>query len=311
MNREPETSTFDPAPDGTRRARRRGGRRPRRAVVVTGAVALAVVVGGGYGVAQSMGGGSGDTGSAAEAASVRAAEQTSGEPGVPPAAGGSAAPAANPSGTPRSASPSANASVDANAAASGKSGKKSGADKSGDKSADTSAGTGSRADAKAGAASGVTAEDRSKAAAKSAPTSGQSVRKAPRGKGNGSHVQQVVDMVNAERARHGCSPVTVNAKLQAAAQGHSDDMAARDYYDHTSPEGRGPGDRISAAGYRWSTYGENIFKSPKDARTAMDGWMKSPGHRSNILNCAFKEMGVGVNFSSNGPWWTQNFAASS
>ncbi|MBO0651312.1 CAP domain-containing protein [Streptomyces triculaminicus] len=159
-----------------------------------------------------------------------------------------------------------------------------------------------------GATSGATSETGSKPALAAGKTGG----KAPTGtKKNGSHVQQVVDMVNAERARHGCSPVTVNAKLQAAAQGHSDDMAARDYYAHTSPDGRGPGDRISAAGYRWSTYGENIFKSPKDARTAMDGWMKSPGHRANILNCAFKEMGVGVNFSSNGPWWTQNFAASS
>ncbi|WP_237289037.1 CAP domain-containing protein [Streptomyces gilvosporeus] len=129
------------------------------------------------------------------------------------------------------------------------------------------------------------------------------------GGNSGSLARQVIAMVNAERAQKGCSPLAVDARLQAAAQRHSDDMAARNYYDHTSPDGVGPGDRITSAGYRWSTYGENIFKGPQDARTAMAGWMKSPGHRENILNCAFTQIGVGVNSAANGPWWTQDFAA--
>ncbi|KIZ16553.1 CAP domain-containing protein [Streptomyces natalensis] len=132
---------------------------------------------------------------------------------------------------------------------------------------------------------------------------------AGRSGGSSSLARQVVSMVNAERARKGCSPLAVDARLQAAAQRHSDDMATRNYYDHTSPDGVGPGDRITSAGYRWSAYGENIFKGPQDARTAMAGWMKSPGHRENILNCAFTQIGVGVNSASNGPWWTQDFAA--
>lgn len=146
---------------------------------------------------------------------------------------------------------------------------------------------------------------------------GAGARKAPSSgtqSGGGTtarYAQQVVEMVNTERARKGCEPVTVNAKLQAAAQAHSDDMAARDYYEHDTPEGVGPGARMTSAGYRWSTWGENIYKSPKDAQTAMDGWMKSPGHRDNILNCAFKEIGVGINLSPNGPWWTQDFGAAS
>ncbi len=84
-------------------------------------------------------------------------------------------------------------------------------------------------------------------------------------------------------------------------------MARRNYYRHDSPEGRDAGDRMRQAGYRWSTWGENIHRGPKDPVTAMRDWMKSPGHRENILNCAFRDIGVGVDLRSNGPWWVQNF----
>ncbi|MFI0712890.1 CAP domain-containing protein [Streptomyces inhibens] len=123
--------------------------------------------------------------------------------------------------------------------------------------------------------------------------------------------QKIVDLVNAQRAQHGCGPLTVDPHLQAAAQAHSDDMAARNYYEHNTPEGVDPGTRMTNAGFRWNSWAENIFKSPKDPATAMDGWMKSPGHRDNILNCSYKSTGVGVNLSSNGPWWTQDFATHS
>ncbi|UQI48447.1 CAP domain-containing protein [Streptomyces sp. HU2014] len=302
MNHEPTTSTPD-------RSRRRRSKRPRRAAVVTGAVALIAIAGGGYGVAQSLGGGGGESDRAAGSTSVQAADRAPGQPGVPTPDG--SAPA---SSAPSSASPSASKAADK---------------KPGEKASDKPAKTDGKSDGKAGGDAGTEAKSKpdttsdttttGSASKADTPAGAKPARRAPAaaapagggGGKNGSHVQQVVDMVNAERAKHGCSAVTVNAKLTAAAQGHSDDMAARDYYAHTSPEGKGPGDRITAAGYRWSTYGENIFKSPKDARTAMDGWMKSQGHRDNILNCSFKEIGVGINFSANGPWWTQNFGASS
>lgn len=293
MNHEPEMSAHAPASDETRRSHRRRDRRPRRAAVVGGTVGLIVVVGGGgYGVAQSLTDHKeSGTRSDAAGASVRAAPQSaepSAEPSAVPSAVTAPSASASPSG---SASPSTTPAGTDRKPASGTS-------------------------AKPGTAP---ATDAGKSKSKSAGGSGKgddTTRKAPAagdstGRTAGGPAQQVVEMVNAERAKNGCSPVTVNSKLQAAAQGHSDDMAARDYYAHSTPEGKGPGDRMTAAGYRWSTYGENIFKSPKDARTAMEGWMKSPGHRSNILNCAFKEIGVGINFSSNGPWWTQNFGASS
>ncbi|MFD7624769.1 sigma-70 family RNA polymerase sigma factor [Streptomyces sp. NPDC059851] len=120
---------------------------------------------------------------------------------------------------------------------------------------------------------------------------------------------QVVALVNAERAKAGCGPLKDDAQLRTAAQRHSDDMAGRDFFSHTSPDGTDPGDRTTAAGYRWSTYGENIAKGQQTPESVMESWMNSPGHRANILNCSFKDIGVGIHRSSGGPWWTQNFGA--
>ncbi|MFG2818580.1 sigma-70 family RNA polymerase sigma factor [Kitasatospora sp. NPDC048365] len=119
--------------------------------------------------------------------------------------------------------------------------------------------------------------------------------------------QQVLDLVNSERARNGCGPMRMNAQLQQAAQRHSDDMAARDFFDHTNPDGVGPQQRIDATGYRWSRWGENIARGQQGASSVMTSWMNSQGHRANILNCSFTEMGVGIHTGSGGPWWTQDF----
>ncbi|GGY58484.1 hypothetical protein GCM10010363_44920 [Streptomyces omiyaensis] len=126
--------------------------------------------------------------------------------------------------------------------------------------------------------------------------------------GQTSAADQVLSLVNAERAKAGCGPLTANAALARAAQGHSDDMAARDFFDHTNPDGAGPGERVTAAGYPWATYGENIAMGQTTAEQVMEGWMNSPGHRANILNCDFKEIGVGVQ-TDGGPYWTQVFGA--
>jgi uncharacterized protein YkwD len=84
-------------------------------------------------------------------------------------------------------------------------------------------------------------------------------------------------------------------------------MAARDFFDHTNPDGEDPGDRITAAGYRWSTYAENIARGQQTAADVMQAWMNSPGHRANILNCSVEETGLGVHEGDGGPWWTQVF----
>ncbi|MFF0274093.1 CAP domain-containing protein [Streptomyces sp. NPDC004330] len=120
-------------------------------------------------------------------------------------------------------------------------------------------------------------------------------------------VKDVVALANAEREKAGCGPLRSERHLRTAAQRHADDMSARDYYEHDDPEGRDAGDRMTGAGYAWSTWGENIHRGPKTPARAMADWMDSPGHRANILNCTFEDIGVGVTLTANGPWWVQNF----
>ncbi|MEU3726809.1 CAP domain-containing protein, partial [Streptomyces sp. NPDC031705] len=147
--------------------------------------------------------------------------------------------------------------------------------------------------------------------AEPAPTKGSARPPAPPAPGPAPAgvAGQVIALVNSERAAAGCGPLKEDAQLRDAAQGHSDDMARRDFFSHTNPDGADPGARTTAAGYRWSTYGENIAKGQQTAQDVMDSWMKSPGHRANILNCSFKDIGVGIHSGSGGPWWTQNFGA--
>lgn len=117
---------------------------------------------------------------------------------------------------------------------------------------------------------------------------------------------EVLRLVNAERATAGCSPVTANSALAELATAFSDDMAERDFFDHTDPDGDTPWDRAEAAGIS-NLGGENIARGQPDAGAVMEAWMNSPGHRKNILNCDFKTLGVGVHMGPGGPWWTQNF----
>lgn len=129
------------------------------------------------------------------------------------------------------------------------------------------------------------------------------------GSSNGAEAQ-VLALVNKERASAGCSPLTSNAKLTKAADDYSDVMADSGVMSHTGPDGSTMASRVEAAGYAWSTLGENIAQGQSDAAAVMDAWMNSPGHRANILNCSFKEIGIGVHFGDGGPWWTQDFGAS-
>ncbi|MFC9952574.1 CAP domain-containing protein [Streptomyces prasinus] len=117
---------------------------------------------------------------------------------------------------------------------------------------------------------------------------------------------QVLQLVNQERAKVGCSPVAANSSLTTLATAFSKDMAARGFFDHTDPDGDTPWDRAAAAGIS-ELGGENIARGQATAADVMEAWMNSPGHKANILNCDFKTLGVGVHFGSGGPWWTQNF----
>jgi uncharacterized protein YkwD len=119
---------------------------------------------------------------------------------------------------------------------------------------------------------------------------------------------QVLTLVNAERARAGCGALATSSALQTAAQGHSADMAANDYFSHTSQDGRTFSDRIRAAGYTGGAIAENIAAGQATASAVMTSWMNSPGHRANILNCAYRYLGVGyAKGGTYGTYWTQDF----
>ncbi|MGW4116471.1 CAP domain-containing protein [Actinosynnema sp. NPDC004786] len=117
----------------------------------------------------------------------------------------------------------------------------------------------------------------------------------------------VVELTNAARAEHGCPALAADDRLAAAARAHSADMAAQDYFDHVSLDGRSFVDRVKAAGYP-APGAENIAAGQRTAEAVVKGWMDSPGHRANILNCKLKALGVGMaRGGSYGIYWTQNF----
>lgn len=138
-----------------------------------------------------------------------------------------------------------------------------------------------------------------------APAPPPSVSAAP------SAAEVVVGLVNAERAAASprCDPLAVDGRLAAAAQGHSDDMAANDYFSHTSLNGDTLADRARAAGFTGGTLGENIAAGQRTPQDVMAAWMASAGHRANILNCDYTVIGVGLN--EDGWYWTQMFGAGS
>jgi uncharacterized protein YkwD len=126
--------------------------------------------------------------------------------------------------------------------------------------------------------------------------------------------QKVVELTNQQRASQGLAPLTVNELLVTAAAGHSTDMATNNFMSHTGSDGSNPGQRITRAGYSWRTYGENVAAGYSTAQSVMDGWMNSSGHRANILNPAFTEIGVAVRENPNSTYrfyWTMVLAAPS
>ncbi|WP_435242637.1 CAP domain-containing protein [Streptomyces cucumeris] len=118
--------------------------------------------------------------------------------------------------------------------------------------------------------------------------------------------KQVLKLVNKERGKVGCSPVTADPKLSQLADDFSDDMALRDFFDHVNPDGESPWERAERAGII-DLGGENIARGQSTAQEVMDTWMDSSSHRANILNCDYTTMGVGAHFDGDGPWWTQDF----
>jgi uncharacterized protein YkwD len=104
---------------------------------------------------------------------------------------------------------------------------------------------------------------------------------------------QMLELVNHERAVAGLKPLAPDPELTEVARKHSADMFARGYFAHVNPEGQSPFDRMSAAGVKFKTAGENLALAPT-LQIAHTGLMNSPGHRANILQPSFGRLGIGI-----------------
>jgi uncharacterized protein YkwD len=129
---------------------------------------------------------------------------------------------------------------------------------------------------------------------------------------SGSPEAQVLTLTNAERAKAGCGPLRTNSALVKAAEAHASDMVDHHYFAHDSQDGRSPFDRMKAAGFKGGTMGENIAVGYTSPAAVVKGWMDSPGHRANILNCSYTMLGVGYDSGQvKSEWgngsWVQDF----
>jgi hypothetical protein len=106
---------------------------------------------------------------------------------------------------------------------------------------------------------------------------------------------EVLKWTNYYRVQNGVAPLERNAKLDSAAMFKTNDMFARQYFEHKSPSGKDGTDLITEAGYDYLLVGENLAEGNfSDAKDLVDAWMASPGHRANILKADFKEIGIAV-----------------
>lgn len=138
------------------------------------------------------------------------------------------------------------------------------------------------------------------------PTSRIDTRR-PSGTGSFDQAMQVVQLINQERQKAGLRPLTVNPSLQRAAANYAAVLAWANKLSHTFG-GTEPGSRARAAGYRTKMVAENIAMGYPTARSAVSGWMKSTGHRKNILNPRYRDVGVGVQSNGKGQlYWVVNF----
>lgn len=119
---------------------------------------------------------------------------------------------------------------------------------------------------------------------------------------------QVLKLVNQERAKVGLKALTLSPELTNVATVKAKDMRDKGYFDHTSPTYGSPFDMMSKFGIKYSSAGENIAAGQKTPQEVMNSWMNSSGHRANILNKDYEQLGVGyVEGGSYGTYWVQMF----
>lgn len=121
-----------------------------------------------------------------------------------------------------------------------------------------------------------------------------------------SYIRQVIELVNEERAKAGLSPVTEASDVAAAASVRAREIPSN--FSHSRPDGTYYNTALDASGVKYRGSGENIAYGQRTAAEVMNGWMNSQGHRANILNGSYKNIGVGYYENGSGvKYWVQLF----
>ena len=116
---------------------------------------------------------------------------------------------------------------------------------------------------------------------------------------------EVIRLVNVERAKQGLKALTANWELSRVARYKSQDMVDNKYFAHNSPTYGTPFQMIKNFGISFRTAGENIAYGQRTPQAVVNAWMNSSGHRANILNASYTQIGVG--YVAKGNYWTQMF----
>jgi uncharacterized protein YkwD len=121
---------------------------------------------------------------------------------------------------------------------------------------------------------------------------------------------QAVDLINQHRRNAGCAPLQLSRELSTAAKNHSRDMAERNYFSHTSPNGSTYWQRAQAANYQHWASGETIGAGYASGSDVVNGWMGSQAHRAILLTCDNDDIGIGFYSKTDSEWqhyWTAVF----
>jgi uncharacterized protein YkwD len=123
-------------------------------------------------------------------------------------------------------------------------------------------------------------------------------------------VNAMLDLANAQRAKAGLQPLRANSRLMQAAQTQAEQTASARQLQHVLPNAKypRPEDRLDASGYPWRAWAENIAFGQRTPSDAVEAWMQSPGHRKNLLDPKYTELGTGVAVDATGrPYYVQVF----
>jgi uncharacterized protein YkwD len=127
--------------------------------------------------------------------------------------------------------------------------------------------------------------------------------------GPGWRMEMLTGM-NVVRAAAGVAPLKPCPSLRRAAQQYAMLMSSRDHFGHIGPDGAQPGERMMREGYRWRAYAENIAAGQRTVEDVLADWLASPGHHANLVDPAFRHVGLGHASSgsrSYGDYWVQDF----